>query len=102
MAQVGGTATVRIFASLRLICEERGTPTTVEFPVSAEGTPAREIAEALDIPLEKVEGVFVNHKAHGINYLVRPGDRMAFVPYDTPGPHRFALGLYKAGKDDDA
>jgi len=95
-------ATVRIFASLRAVCSEQGIPSTIEYEVCAEGTPAREIAEALNIPLHMIEGVFVNHKAHGINYLVRPGDRMAFVPYDTPGPHRFALGLYQAGKNPDA
>ena len=31
---------------------------------------------------------------------VSPGDRVAFVPYGTPGPHRVFLGLYTAGKEE--
>jgi hypothetical protein len=33
---------------------------------------------------------------------ISPGDRVAFVPYGTPGPHRVFLGLYAAGKESDA
>ena len=46
---------------------------------------------------EKIEGVFVNHVVHGIGVHVSQGDRVAFVPYGTPGPHRVLLGLHSAG-----
>jgi hypothetical protein len=41
----------------------------------------------------------VNHTVHGLDVWLNPGDRVAFVPFDTPGPHRVFLGLYEAGKD---
>ena len=41
----------------------------------------------------------MNRTVYGIGHHVDPGDRVAFVPYGTPGPHRVYLGLYKAGKD---
>jgi len=37
---------------------------------------------------------------HGIGVHVSPGDRVAFVPYGTPGPHRVFLGLYAAGEEE--
>jgi hypothetical protein len=48
-----------------------------------------------------IEGVFCNRVVHGIDHVIKPGDRVAFVPKGTPGPHRFFLGLYAAGKDSD-
>ena len=96
-----GYATFRIFGSLRTECAARGIPATVEVPLPAEGATARSIAEAMEIPLHMVEGVFVNHKVHGINHIVMPGDRAAFVPYDVPGPHRVSLGIRDAGLNPD-
>lgn len=97
----GGTATFRIFGSLRTECAARGIPAIVELPLPPEGATAKSIAESMDIPLRMVEGVFVNHKVHGINHVVMPGDRAAFVPYDVPGPHRVSLGIRDAGLNPD-
>jgi len=94
--------TVRVFGSLRPLCEASGRPHTLTVEVPDEGMRARDIAVSIDLPPELIEGVFVNHTVHGISTLVRPGDRIAFVPYDTPGPHRVFLGLYSAGQDEDA
>ena len=47
---------------------------------------------------DMIEGVFVNHTVYDLGHYVMPSDEVAFVPYGTPGPHRFYLGLYKAGK----
>ena len=94
-----GHVTVRIFGLLRPICEERGQPTSTTIRIRQDGIAAREIARELGLPLELVEGVFVNHTVHGIDHVVRPGDEIAFVPYGTPGPHRVYLGLYQAGKE---
>jgi len=105
-SQVGPSAppavTVRIFGSLRPCRTDRGLPCEFATEVPADGIVARELAQALELPMERVEGVFVNHTVHGLGVLIRPGDRIAFVANDTPGPHRFFLGLYDAGKDDDA
>ncbi len=93
--------TVRVFGSLQQFRKERGLSCDFEAQVPQEGVAARELALSLDIPPEKIEGVFVNHIVHGINVRVNPGDRVAFVPFDTPGPHRVFLGLYDAGKEGD-
>jgi len=96
--------TVRMFGVLSALCKERGAPTTVEVDVPDQGVTAASIADELELPRELIEGVFCNHTVYGIEHVIHPGDRIAFVPYGTPGPHRFYLGLYDAGRgmrDDD-
>jgi len=93
--------TVRIFGSLRPLREERGLPVTLETEVPPAGVSARDLAISLELPPEEIEGVFVNHRVYGLGHHVSPGDRVAFVPYDTPGPHRVFLGLYAAGKSEE-
>ena len=89
---------VRIFGMLAAIRNERDEPTSLEMHVHEDGTTAEEIAADLGLPSELIEGVFCNHKVYGLDHVIHPGDRIAFVPYGTPGPHRFTLGLYSAGK----
>jgi len=96
------TVTVRIFGSLRPLRTERGLPYSLAVEVPQGGIAARDLAVSLELPPGKIEGVFVNHVVHGIDVLVSPGDRVAFVPFDTPGPHRVFLGLYAAGKEESA
>ena len=95
-------ASVRLFGSLRAIGAGLGVPASLNYDVGARGMPARDVATGLGLPLDRVEGVFVNHTAHGLNHTVMPGDRIAFVAPEVPGPHRYSLGLYQAGKDPDA
>ena len=92
---------VRMFGMLREVRRERGLPATAEVSVPADGASAGQIAEDLGLPLEMIEGVFCNHTIHPLTQMVWPGDTVAFVPYGTPGPHRFFLGLYKAGHGED-
>lgn len=92
------TATVRMYGCLLDIRKERGLPIIVEMPLPPEGRPAREIALELELPLTRIEGVFINHVVFSIDEIVRPGDRIAFVPTGVPGPHRFMLGIHRAGK----
>jgi len=94
------SVTVRVFGSLRPQREEQGLPCTLEVEVPSEGITGRELAAIIELPADKVEGVFVNHTVHGLAVHIAPGDRVAFVPNDTPGPHRFFLKLYSAGKDE--
>jgi hypothetical protein len=93
----GEKVTVRMFGLLHMFRSELGLPSTVEVEVPDEGTTARAVAVELGLPCEKIEGAFVNRTVYGIDHPVMPGDRIAFVPYGTPGPHRVFLGLYKAG-----
>ena len=92
--------TVRIFGSLRLFRAEQGLPYMLDVEVPSEGIAARDLAISLEIPPEEVEAVFVNHVVRGIGVHVLQGDRVAFVPYGTPGPHRVLLGLHSAGYEE--
>ena len=93
-----GPVTVRMFGLLHLFRSEQGLPSTVEIDVPADGTTGRDLAVRLGLPCDKIEGVFVNRTVYGIDHPVMPGDRVAYVPYGTPGPHRVFLGLYDAGR----
>jgi len=91
---------IRMFGALRTLRCERGFDPVTQIDVPAEGVRARDIAADLDLPVDFIEGVFVNHTVRGLDHRVMPGDRIAFVPPGTPGPHRYTLGLYRAGADD--
>ena len=95
---VSPPVTVRIFGSLRPACEDAGRPFVFQIDVADEGVSGTDLAASLGLPADKIEGVFVNHTVHAMGDTILPGDRIAFVPYDTPGPHRVFLGLYDAGK----
>lgn len=94
---VEASVEVRLFGLLRQWCEEHDVPCELSIAVPPEGTSARRVAEEIGLEADSIEGVFVNHTLHPLGWTVMPGDRIAFVPYGTPGPHRFFLGLYEAG-----
>ena len=95
------SVTVRMFGALRELQRERGLPWKTVAEVPAAGIAARDLAVELGLPLERIEGVFCNHTIRGLGHVIHPGDEVAFVPHGTPGPHRFFLGLYEAGHDDE-
>ena len=89
---------VRVFGMLAALRAERGDPHKLHLEIAEVGESAADIATRLDLPHDRIEGVFCNHTVYGLDHVIRPGDRIAFVPYGTPGPHRFTLGLYDAGR----
>jgi hypothetical protein len=93
---------VRMFGSLHTHRKASGLATTVTVELPETGLSGRALAERLDLPLDQIEGVFCNGHVYGLSRVILPGDRVGFVPHGTPGPHRFMLGLYQAGKEDDA
>jgi molybdopterin converting factor small subunit len=92
------SASVRLLGFLHTLARERGQPSEVEVPLPPEGKRADDLARELDLPLEKIEAVFCNRVVQELDHVLRPGDRVAFVPRGTPGPHRFTLGIYAAGR----
>ncbi len=76
----------------------QGLPSETDVEVPAAGIPARQLALSLGLPLEAIEAAIVNRRARPLSWTVRPGDRVAFVPRGTPGPHRYTLGIYSAGR----
>jgi hypothetical protein len=88
---------VRLLGSLHTLRRAQGLPSVVEVPVPAEGMAAAELARELELPLEKIEAVFCNHRVFALGHVIRPGEAVAFVPPGTPGPHRYTLGIRDAG-----
>lgn len=96
-----GPVTVRFFGMLHALRRGAGLAATLTVDVPDSGIAARDLAAQLDLPLDSIEGVFCNGDVFGLSRVLHPGDRVAFVPYGTPGPHRYYLGLYEAGREDE-
>ncbi len=73
---------------------DRGLPTTELVTVAEHGTRADAIAQSLGLPLEMIEGAFLNQRNVGLDALVRPGDRLALVPFGTPASHPAFFGAF--------
>lgn len=93
--------TVRMFGSLRDLRSQRGLSAVVQTGVEPGGAPASTLATELGLPLDGIEAVFCNHTAYGLDHIVMPGDRVAFVPFGTPGPWRILLGIRADGEGED-
>lgn len=87
------TIEVRGFIQLDALFKKRNwtVPLILELQEPITGL---ELAEKLEVPLNEIEIVFINGHAQAINELIRPGDRVAFVPPGCPGPYRLHLGFY--------
>ena len=84
--------TIRAIAFLDAYCKEQGLPSTLSVEVPEAGITAQALAESVGLPVERVEGIFHNCSASGLDALVKPGDRVAFVPYGTPASHSAFFG----------
>lgn len=89
---------IRLFGNLHSLRRERGLPSLAEVWLPAEGRSALQVAEELDLPPTRIEGVFCNHRAYGLEHILLPADEIAFIPTGVPGPHRYMLGIHEAGK----
>lgn len=93
--QVPSTIELRAFMDLAELFRERGWSFPMEIAVHKELS-GDELLELLDIPLEKVEVIFVNGKAcKPSQAVVNGGDRVALAPPGVPGPYRVLLGFKK-------
>lgn len=85
-------ATIRMLALLHGYCREHGLPTKLTQHVPAEGIRAYDLASSLRLPVQDIEGLFLNGRLVGLGATVRPGDRVAFLPYGTPASHPAFFG----------
>lgn len=93
--QQSGEIEIRGFMQLKQLFDERNWPFPYFFKLEKECS-AAELVKMLDLPTEKIEAVFINGRAQPLEAgRVKPGDRVAFLPPGTPGPHRFLLGIAK-------
>lgn len=89
---------VRMFGSLHTIRRRRGQAPFEEMHIPAEGRTGLDLAKKLGLPLDKVEGVFINNFARSLEELIHPGDKVAFISTGVPGPHRYSLSSHTAFK----
>jgi hypothetical protein len=88
---------IRMFGFLYSYRRKQGLPASFELQLPAEGKSALVIAQELELPIDKIEAVFCNSTIYSLDHRIMPGDRIAFVPHGTPGPHRYTLGIKQAG-----
>lgn len=93
-----GGVEVRVFGKLRRYMDDRGLPYALESRTDPDGSTAYAIAVDLGIPPEEIEAVFRNGRVQNLYDLVRPGDRIALLPYGTPGPYRAFLGIWRENR----
>lgn len=90
---------IRFFGQLKILADKRGWPFPYILALERECS-ARELAELLDVPIDEIEGVFVNGMGQPLDKgWVKPGDRVGFIPYGIPGPYRVLLGYYQSKKN---
>ncbi len=93
MAKPGrNTIEIRAFGRLsaRFKKNKRPDPLHLDIKVPITGS---ELAGKLEIPHEEIEVIIVNGVTQSLSFAIRPGDRVAFVPWGTPGPYRIFLGF---------
>jgi hypothetical protein len=83
-----------MLAALHTYRHERGLPTATSVTVPEGGATAADVAGRLELPLEMIQGLFLNGFLVGLGATVQPGDRVAFVPYGTPAPHPAFFGRH--------
>lgn len=81
-----------MLALLHGFCREHGLPTTLDFVVPSGGIRAVDLASSIGLPVTEIEGLFLNGRLVGLGATVRPGDRVAFLPYGTPASHPAFFG----------
>lgn len=61
-----------------------------------------ELSRQMGIRREDIEVIFVNGFVQQVDFLIQPGDRVAFLPPGCPGPYRIALGFYGKNQGNEA
>ncbi len=91
---------VRALSFIKRLFDARGWPFPLKYQLDSPCT-ALELADRLEIPHDLVEAVFINGTVFQPDEgMVKPGDRVAFIPPGTPGPYRLLLGIARpAGGD---
>ena len=87
------SATILMFGSLYAQRQASGLASTLVLPIAATGKRAVDIAEDLGLPLAAIGGIYCNHQPASLERVIRPGDRVAFMPSSIPGPHHGLQGL---------
>ncbi len=92
------TVTFNAFSFLQKKLLERGV-SCINAKITIEaGAQVKDLFTGLGISRDEVEAVLVNGRTVTEETVLKDNDRVAFVPYGTPGPYRVLLGFVKKGK----
>jgi hypothetical protein len=91
--------TLKFFGQFHFFIKDKWGVSFGEVSAPEDGKTGFEIAKEIGLPIEKIEAVFRNGLVQNIYDKVFPGDRVAFVPYGTPGPYRVFLGMIRENKE---
>lgn len=80
---------VRAFGLLRTYLKKD----MIEIDPPKEIKNGKELASHLGLPLDLIECLMVDGKAEDLDSDILGAQRLAFIPYGTPGPYRVFLGL---------
>jgi hypothetical protein len=86
------SVTLLAIGFLHSMRREAGLPSRMIVEVPPAGVSARALALDLGLPPERIEGIFLNHSCAPLDAVIRPGDRVAFVPFGTPASHPAFFG----------
>lgn len=89
---------VRGLSFIKELFDRRNLPFPFYVDLPEECT-AGELAQRLEVPADMIEAVFINGIVRRLGDIVRPGDRVAFLPPGTPGPYRVILGIKEIKQD---
>lgn len=97
----GNAIELRAFLHLDAYIREKFGTMPVTFDLDEKIT-GKDLVKLLKIPVDEIEVVFVNGLVQGLDYIIKPGDRVALLPPGCPGPYRIALGFYGKNQDNPA
>lgn len=84
-----------MFGVLHTVRQKSGLPPTAEVYIPPEGRHCLDVAHEVLLPIDKIEGVFINHTAYAPDRIIMPGDRVAFIPSGVPATDWLAYSLRK-------
>lgn len=84
---------IRGFMQLYAYLKKKFSTYPIQFELEKPIT-GLELSERLGIERADIEVIFVNGFVQEVDYMIHPGDRVAFLPPGCPGPYRIALGFY--------
>lgn len=85
---------IRGFLKLDAFLRKRFGTKPPFFYTIEEPTTGLALSQLFEIEREDIEVIFVNGFVQSLDYVINPGDRIAFLPPGCPGPYRIALGFY--------
>ncbi len=88
--------TINLFGKLQEEYLNRGLSPTGIIHTIRPGDTIIDLLKQLNIDENEVEGVFLNGRIAPLTSKLKGGDRIGLIPYGTPGPHRFLMGIYKS------